>query len=1020
MFTWCALLIINIHALDKLPPGGESILAENWFEQITKQKNGADFSIRTSSNKNISKIIHVVTKQTKTFRKPDNYPISLPLTKSKIEPGSTIVVRFFYKGNHTNPSIEAFHTPPVMSTGIKYNSSILLNTGTIGKLELFPFWREFKMSVQIPKSNNTKNKKRGKRRKKNSTGLAVTLFFGYMPESIDVGGISVMLYPPGKLAPDSFVPPIPRGNSLIVFQNHSKSIDVLWNDSHPLKDTLHVSSVIQPKYGKVTFHKSKITYKSTKPHEFGYDYFYYTVSDSKGNKRTAPVKVIVTPDFLDGTWNIGHDFKTFPNDLKTKNGTPITLKRFIPPYAMGIGVGRVIKTLEKMDKEKTLGIPLKLAVFPFAKRGPNGEDVEPSGVYWDLPHSIDTTFCLPIMQSLGGVINPTFKGPHNHDLISFPMQFHVKQLCINSDDEKVRFFFKMRDTYADIGIGYKEFKIPPLGTIKKERRGSSIVVKIGGKLYTTDLNKSKITSKDTNADGYPDIWFDENGTRIKKSVDARITAPVKNREDITVNFDMKDYFDWAEKTGWQHGGYISYLFNGSEMGSEGASKGRMKGAGVMVFDHVKYWLSTDIPAKHPIPDILISKNGAPLKIDLTPVFDKIYEKNLDQTIPKLSYSIAKNTGEKVVKLSISKSTLTISPQKEITGSAEVTIKATDHLWNWDDIEKFKVTVVNKTNIDNDKDGLTDAREMKLGTNPIYPDSDFDGITDYLEITKYKTNPLNPDSDSDGLSDGMEITNKTNIKQKDSDKDGISDGDEVLIYHSNPLKQDSDGDGYPDPQEIASGMDPSKPYAPIAKYNFDSITGIQIKDLTQNNRDLIVHKRQGLKPGIKGKAMFCDGRKTAVPKNSKDLKQKLFRGFTLSIWANPSSKMKRGTLFHAPDFSIVAENGYYVYNGAPPSGTPLRWSGRGPHSLPPIPVSYKIAPLSSGRWSHIVIASNGKNTVMYFNGKKIKEISKLANGGFSNFKIAGGNSKKSAGWQGLIDEVFIDSRMLSQAEILKLK
>ena len=61
---------------------------------------------------------------------------------------------------------------------------------------------------------------------------------------------------------------------------------------------------------------------------------------------------------------------------------------------------------------------------------------------------------------------------------------------------------------------------------------------------------------------------------------------------------------------------------------------------------------------------------------------------------------------------------------------------------------------------------------KLGTNPFYEDSDYDGFTDYEEVTGVpcdweplpgqpqtvliETNPLNPDSNHDGLHDGQEI------------------------------------------------------------------------------------------------------------------------------------------------------------------------------------------------------------------------------------------------------------------------
>ena len=45
--------------------------------------------------------------------------------------------------------------------------------------------------------------------------------------------------------------------------------------------------------------------------------------------------------------------------------------------------------------------------------------------------------------------------------------------------------------------------------------------------------------------------------------------------------------------------------------------------------------------------------------------------------------------------------------------------------------------------DSDQDGLTDAQELALGTNPLSADSDGDGRSDLLEIEE-GTNPLEKD------------------------------------------------------------------------------------------------------------------------------------------------------------------------------------------------------------------------------------------------------------------------------------
>ena len=64
------------------------------------------------------------------------------------------------------------------------------------------------------------------------------------------------------------------------------------------------------------------------------------------------------------------------------------------------------------------------------------------------------------------------------------------------------------------------------------------------------------------------------------------------------------------------------------------------------------------------------------------------------------------------------------------------------------ITKFE----NGTLQDMDKDGLNDSLETKLGTMFTTPDTDGDGLTDYEEYCKYRTNPTLVDSDMDGTSD----------------------------------------------------------------------------------------------------------------------------------------------------------------------------------------------------------------------------------------------------------------------------
>ena len=118
--------------------------------------------------------------------------------------------------------------------------------------------------------------------------------------------------------------------------------------------------------------------------------------------------------------------------------------------------------------------------------------------------------------------------------------------------------------------------------------------------------------------------------------------------------------------------------------------------------------------------------------------------------------------------------------------------------------------------DCDFDGLTNADEATLGTNPNNPDTDGDGVLDGTEVTD-STNPLdfcesievhatlaqstaflNADCDGDGLSNELEIGN--NIGQPfDSNGNGILDYLEVNNHHLS----NSDDD-----LEIFNGVSPS--------------------------------------------------------------------------------------------------------------------------------------------------------------------------------------------------------------------
>ena len=95
------------------------------------------------------------------------------------------------------------------------------------------------------------------------------------------------------------------------------------------------------------------------------------------------------------------------------------------------------------------------------------------------------------------------------------------------------------------------------------------------------------------------------------------------------------------------------------------------------------------------------------------------------------------------------------------------------------------------------------------TDPLDPDSDKDGLTDAQEVKVTKTNPNSTDTDNGFSDDGVEVLidhtdpTKPEDDKQDSDKDGLPDWIEVTKWGSDRFKADSDGDGLPDGLEDAN-------------------------------------------------------------------------------------------------------------------------------------------------------------------------------------------------------------------------
>jgi hypothetical protein len=116
-------------------------------------------------------------------------------------------------------------------------------------------------------------------------------------------------------------------------------------------------------------------------------------------------------------------------------------------------------------------------------------------------------------------------------------------------------------------------------------------------------------------------------------------------------------------------------------------------------------------------------------------------------------------------------------------------------------------------VDDDVDGLSNQDESKRNANPNSADSDEDGYSDGAEVLS-ESDPLNSssvplDTDGDGLSDAYEKSIGSNPSNPDTDFDNLRDDLELAIgtdLHTN----DFDSDGIIDGREVFLGSDPTLP------------------------------------------------------------------------------------------------------------------------------------------------------------------------------------------------------------------
>lgn len=108
----------------------------------------------------------------------------------------------------------------------------------------------------------------------------------------------------------------------------------------------------------------------------------------------------------------------------------------------------------------------------------------------------------------------------------------------------------------------------------------------------------------------------------------------------------------------------------------------------------------------------------------------------------------------------------------------------------------------------DQDQLSTYKEINMGTNPLKPDTDGDGLQDGREVKMVHSDPLDSDTDGDGLPDGQEVRKlSSDPTAKDTDQDGLTDSREEELG-TELTEADTDDDGLTDQRELQIGTKPT--------------------------------------------------------------------------------------------------------------------------------------------------------------------------------------------------------------------
>ncbi|MGY8690307.1 MAG: LamG-like jellyroll fold domain-containing protein, partial [Verrucomicrobiales bacterium] len=294
----------------------------------------------------------------------------------------------------------------------------------------------------------------------------------------------------------------------------------------------------------------------------------------------------------------------------------------------------------------------------------------------------------------------------------------------------------------------------------------------------------------------------------------------------------------------------------------------------------------------------------------------------------------------------------------------------------------------------------------------------DEVNDLLATpgrTLGETTPV--DSDGDGLSDAEEVTTGTDPLRKDTDGDGLEDGAEIKTHGTNPTLADSDSDSFSDTFEIRQGTDPndasSKPEASTvpglyAYWRFEEGNGDIATDSSGNGRDGVIISPDDVWEDAPGRGTVYHSNSSSYVEFGEIIPvMDLDNGFTWSLWINSDETTNNNIVLgnrYATDGADFAPREFIKFT---PSAFEWHVDGAGQN--------VDAEDFAIGEWVHHLVVKDGDALTYYQNGEVAAEGTiSSAPANIQPLYVGGQNGVET--WSGLIEEVALWDRALSEAEV----